>query len=482
MTWFRSPVTIRGLASAVLLVPAAWGIGLVPGAPISPVSGSPPSEAGDREADATSSSPAGETRAGSDAGEPSTPPEGAGDTLKVYGNTPEELRPFGKFVQRPYKQFFVNPLEFNGPGREKPEPDVDSVVIGLLAPLERSHEAYIGRPMLQGVRLAIDQANAAGGYHGKPFKLVVRNDTGLWGASANEIVRFSYDDKAWAVLGTVDGANTHIAIRVALKTEIPIINVADTDPTLVETKIPWVFRNIADDREMAYALAHLLYKERGFRRVAILRADNRYGRFGVGEFRASSVRLKHPSPIEINYEVDYDNLNPEFTAQIDRLKRVQPDAVTLWADAEAAGYLVRKIREAGLKMPIFACDRVLHPRFLEIAGNAAEGVIAAVPYDPGADRPGFERFREEYRRRFGQEPTVYASKAYDGAEWLVRVIRQAGLNRYRIRDALAETNRYEGVTGEIVLDAVYADRGGVTLATVRDGRWVYDEPRVAREF
>ena len=286
----------------------------------------------------------------------------------------------------------------------------------------------------------------------------------------------------WAVIGTVDGANTHIAIRVALKTELPMMNVADTDPTLVETKIPWIFRNIADDRQMAYTIAYHAYKERRFRRVAILRADNRYGRFGVGEFRAASVRLRHPAPMEINYEIAYSHLNPEFTAQVDRLRRIAPDAVVLWADAEAGGNLVKRIREAGLEMPVFACDRVLDPRFLQIAGAAAEGVIAAAPFNPQADIPGLAGFRERYEARFEEDPTIYAAHAYDGAWMVLRAIRKAGLNRYRIRDALAEMKSYDGVTGEIVLDDAYSDRGPVTLATVRGGRWVFDEPKTARKF
>ncbi len=406
----------------------------------------------------------------------------AEDSLAVYGNTPEDLRPYKRFVTRPYKQFFVEPLVFTGPGREKPEPDVDSVKIGLLAPLERSHEAYIGQRLLRGVEMAMDEANASGGYKGKPFALVVRNDTGLWGASANEIVTFSYEDSVWAVIGTVDGANTHIAIRVALKTELPVMNVADTDPTLAETKIPWIFRNIADDRQMAYTIAYHAYKERRFKRVAILRADNRYGRFGVGEFRSASVRLRNPAPMEINYEIAYNHLNPEFTVQIDRLKRIDPDAIVLWADAEPGGHLVKRIRDAGLDMPVFACDRVLHPRFLEIAGKAAEGVIAAAPYNPEADVPGLSDFGERYEARYGEEPTVYAAHAYDGAWMVLRAVRKAGLNRYRIRDALAGMKSYEGVTGEIVLDDAHSDRGPVTLATVRGGRWVFGEPEAAWKF
>ena len=402
--------------------------------------------------------------------------------LQVYGNTPEELRPFGRFVREPYKQFFVEPLEFTGPGRDKPEPEVETVRIGVLAPVERSHETYIGRPILWGAQMAVQEANEQGGYKGKPFELVVRNDTGLWGASANEIVSMSYEDSVWAAIGTVDGANTHIAIRVALKTELPVMNVADTDPTLVETKIPWIFRNIADDRQMAYTIAYHVYRERGLGRVAILRADNRYGRFGVGEFKAGSVRLKRPSPIEINYEVAYDQVNPDFAVQVERLQRVKPDAVVLWADAEAAGHLIRRIREAGLEMPVFASDRVVHPRFLEVAGEAAEGVVAAYPYNPDADIPALKRFKDEYRQRHGAEPTVYGAHAYDGTCMVVQAIREAGLNRYRIRDALAAMKRYEGITGEIVMDDVHADRGPVTLATVRQGRFVFNKPEVRVRF
>jgi ABC-type branched-subunit amino acid transport system substrate-binding protein len=415
--------------------------------------------------------------------QPTAPPEvAAADTLATYGNTPEALRPYGRFVQRPYRQHFVEPLVFTGPGRDKPEPEVAVVKIGVLAPMERSYEAYMGQPLHWGVEMAVAEANEAGGYHGKPYELVVRNDTGLWGASANEIATFTYQDSVWAVIGTVDGANTHIAIRVALKTELPIMNVADTDPTLVETKIPWVFRNIADDRQMAYTIAYYVLRERGYQRVAILRADNRYGRFGVGEFRSGSVRLGRPAPIEINYEVNFQQVNPEFTAQIERLRKVSPDAIVLWADADAGGHLVKCLREAGIEAPVFACDRVVHPRFLEIAGAAAEGVVAAYPYDPEADIPALKAFKLAYRLRYGADPTVYAAHAYDGTKMVIKAIETAGLNRYRIRDALAAMTPYFGVTGEMVFDHAYSDRGPVIMATVRDGHFVFNQPQVQVRF
>ncbi|HYK87781.1 MAG TPA: ABC transporter substrate-binding protein [Acidobacteriota bacterium] len=403
----------------------------------------------------------------------------------IYGNTPEDLKPFAKYVSEPYKKFWVpsdNPVEFWGPGRDKPEPEVDTVKIGIIAPITRSYETYIGQSVLHGMQMAIDDANASGGYKGKKFETVLKNDTGLWGAPANEIITLTYDDKVWAVIGTVDGANTHIAIRVALRTEIPIMNVADLDPTLVETKIPWIVRVIPDDRQMTYTIAYYVYKQLGLNSVAILRANNRYGRFGVTQFRKSSIKLGKPAPIEINYEPNYDKVNPNFDVQMSRLAEVNPDAVVLWADAEAAGVLVKKIRERGMKFPIFACERIVHPDFLKAAGPAAEGVVATYPMNLESRDPKYLEFVKRYEERFQAKPDCYAVHSYDGTMITVEAIRKAGLNRYRIMDAMAMTKHWDGISGPIDLDEALSNRRPVTVATVKDGKFVFGLPKMNKTF
>jgi len=204
------------------------------------------------------------------AGEDTVPKPTPETEQQVYGGTPEKLVPYGRFTE-PYKRFFLEPNEYRGYGRHIPEPEhVDAVKIGFLGPIEAtvsvatggaSHEEPLGRKMLQGAQLAIEHANARGGYRGSktPYELVIRNDNGLWGASGNEIVHLAYEEKVWAILGTIDGANSHIAIRVALKAEVPMMNTGDTDPTFIETAIPWVCRNITDDRQMSYLLADYVF-------------------------------------------------------------------------------------------------------------------------------------------------------------------------------------------------------------------------------
>ena len=397
----------------------------------------------------------------------------------VYADTPKELQPFHN-MKDPYKRFFLDPLEANGPGRDLPEPEVETVKIGLLAPLERTHESYMGIHIQEGVKLAIEDANAAGGYKGKRFELISRNDNGLWGASANEIAKFAYDDKVWAIIGSVDSANTHIAIRVGLKIEIPIITPADTDPTYSETKIPWAFRNIPDDRQLTYTIAHYAFKELGLNKVAIFRANNRFGRFGVGEFRQGAMRFNKPAPIEINYEISYQNVNPDFSDQMERIEKTQPEGIVLWADASAAGASVKTIRERGFKMPVFACERVVNPEFLKIAGPAAEGVIAVYPFNPEQGDPLYEDFTKKFEARTGQKPLAYAAYSYDSTMMIVEAVRKAGLNRWKIRDALQEMQSYKGVTGEAHMDMTLTNRANIIFCTVKDGKFVFNEPKAKK--
>ena len=175
-----------------------------------------------------------------------------------YGNIPDELVAYDKY-QKAYKYHFLTPTWFYGAGRELPPPgNLKEVRLGFLGPLEGSIIQPLGEQMLQGSLLAVEEANKKGGYRGIPFKLMIHNDVGLWGAAANEIVKMD-DEGVWAWVGTIDDINSHVAIRATLKLEIPVINPGDPDPTFTETNIPWVLRNIPDDRQSSYALVNQIY-------------------------------------------------------------------------------------------------------------------------------------------------------------------------------------------------------------------------------
>jgi ABC-type branched-subunit amino acid transport system substrate-binding protein len=397
-----------------------------------------------------------------------------------YAGTPDDVEPFGGI--KPYKEHFLEQMEYTGPGRAIPEPEhVDTVKIGFIGPIMstvsvatggKSHEEALGINMLRGARLAIEEANAKGGYLRRkiPFEIVVSNDNGLWGASGNEIIKMAYKDNVWAILGTIDGANSHIAIRVALKAEVVMMNSGDTDPTFIETNIPWVMRCLGDDRQMGYLLVDYIIRKLGHKRVGIIRGSNRYGRFGVREVNDSCRRLGRPVVLEMAYKVGGE----DFSLQLERLKQANVEVIVHWGDAREAALILNQMRRMGMMHPFLGCDRTVSDEFVQLAGDNAEGVVAAFPWNPDRKDPKLERFRAAFRKRFGEEPETYAAHGYDGMNMLIWAIQVAGLNRAKIRDVIAyRSTSWPGVTGDIPLSSALDDMGDVFLAKRENGKWKY---------
>ena len=391
--------------------------------------------------------------------------------LRPYANEPPDLRPFSKFTT-PYYQHYTKLVEYNGGARDvetvKPG-EVDEVRIGFLGPVENHPQENLGKMMLAGAQLAIAEANAAGGYCGKPFQLMVHNDQAIWGASSNEIVKMAYDDKVWAMLGSISGDSTHIALRVSLKAEVPIVNSAATDPTIPETIIPWYFTTIQDDRVQSYTLARRIYTDLGLQKIALLRVNDRYGRFGVLKFKDASRRLGHPVVIEQKYLPG----DTDFRRQLRIIGDSAADGIVLWGDAPAAGTILQQARAMGMKQRVFGSYRVLGDDLLRLAGDAAEGLEIVFPFDPTRDDPAWLAFHQRFEKQFSKSPEVFASLAYDTMNILLQSICRAGLNRGRIRDALTGLERYKGVTGEMVFDPNCKNIVPMYLATVKSGKYTF---------
>jgi branched-chain amino acid transport system substrate-binding protein len=403
-----------------------------------------------------------------------------------YAGEPADLSPYSKFAV-PYDLNYIHPNIYTGAGRDIPEPqDLTEVRIGFFGPIEHSPEQVFGLRMLRGAQLAVEEANARGGYGGKPFKLMLHNDYDnwqakavygedratdptIWGSASNEVVKMVYDDQDWAVFGSISSESTHIALRVALKAEIPIVNSASTDPTIPETYIPWYFTDLQDDRVQGLTLARHIYTELGLKRVALLRVNSRYGRFGVLKFRDASRRLGHPVVIEQKFLPG----DTDYTRALKIIQSSRADAIVLWADEIPAANILKQMRALGMKQRVFGSYRTLGPEMLAEAGDSAEGFEAVFPYDPTRNDLKWLDFNARYAARFHEKPEQFASLAYDAMNALLGSICKAGLNRARIHDALADIAEYDGVTGHMTFDPNQKNVAHMFLGTVHDGAITY---------
>ena len=411
-----------------------------------------------------------------------------------YAGEPADLSPYAKFAA-PYDLNYTHPNIYSGAGRDVPEPkNLTEVRIGFFGPVAPNPESVFGVRMLHGAQLAVEEANARGGYGGKPFKLMEHNDYDnwqaktvygddrptdptIWGSASNEVVKMVYDDQDWAIFGSISSESTHIALRVALRAEIPIVNSASTDPTIPETYIPWYFTDLQDDRVQSLTLARRIYTELGMKRVAILRINSRYGRFGVPKFRDAARRLGHPVVIEQKYLPG----DADFSKQLQVIKSSRADAIVLWADEAQAAAILKQMRAAGMKQRAFGAFRTLGDTMLKEAGDAAEGFEAVYPYDPTRNEPRWLDFNRRFEERFHEKPEQFASMAFDTMNALLDSICTAGLNRARIHDALADIEEYDGVTGKMIFDPNQKNVAPLYLGTVHNGAISYRVATMEKE-
>jgi branched-chain amino acid transport system substrate-binding protein len=392
-------------------------------------------------------------------------------SLKPYTGAPEDLRPFSKFTT-PYYEHYQDLVEYNGAARDIPDADpkdLSEIRIGFIGPIYAHPDQVLGNRMLNGATLAIEEANSAGGFGGKPFKLMLHNDSAIWGAASNEIVKMVYDEKVWAMFGSISADTTHIALRVTLKAETPLVNSASTDPTIPETIIPWYFTDLQDDRLQGYTLARHIYTELGLKRVAILRVNDRYGRFGVLKFRDASRRLGHPVVIEQKFMPG----DTDVRHQLQVIEDSRVDAIVIWSNTGPAATILQQMQELGMKQRVFGSHRTISDELIKLAGSAAEGFEAVFPYDPNRTDPRWQEFNARYEARFHEKPDHFAALAFDAMQILLQSICRAGLNRGRIRDALTGIENYTGVTGEMVFDPNCKNISPMFLASVHHGTIAY---------
>src|SRR5271165_4422669 len=402
-----------------------------------------------------------------------------------YANMPEEAVPYGKFA-KPYKEWFVteDTLEYNGAARLRDYTEIEeakSVNIGFLGPIENNYESSYGLPMLHGAQLAIAEANARGGYRptgsaqAKPYELKVHNDSAQWGASSTEAVKMIFDEHVVGVLGAVDGASTHIMLRVSLKLEFPIMDTATTDPTVTETRIPWLMHNFPDDRQQGYALVGAVFKERKLKRIGVIRTQSRYARVGVQKFFDEAKRLGHVPVLEVKFERG----DQDFSTQLRMLQNARVDGVVIWGEVPEAALILKQMRALGMKQPVFGPSRLCYSQIIDAAGPAAEGLVTSAAMDPTRSDSHWLKFQTDYRAKFNEDPDAYAAYAYDGMNILIAAIEKAGLNRGKVMDALRnhQGQEYQGVAGRTRFDHTLNNIAPITMARVAAGKFVYSPPK-----
>ena len=343
----------------------------------------------------------------------------------------------------------------------------DTVKIGFNVPLT-GFAAADGESALNGAKLAVKQANAAGGINGKQIELVVYDDQ----ASPKEALPIANrliekDGVKVAVSGSYSGS-TRAAAGVFQAANIPYISAYAVHPDITRSG-KYVFRTSFMGEVQGRAGALLIGQTMQHKRVVMITLKNDFGKSLAAGFKAEAANYG----IEIINEYEYSIRDRQFGPIVAKVRSDQPDAIYASGYFFTAGPLVRQLRSGGVAAPVIGQEGYDGEQFIKIAGPAAEGVLITTSLDRDSTDSEARAFITEYEKFSGNKVDMVSASTHTAINVVVAALRMAGTsNPDAIRDAISKTS-LKAATGHISFNQLGEVRKNVQVQIVRGGDWHY---------
>jgi branched-chain amino acid transport system substrate-binding protein len=330
--------------------------------------------------------------------------------------------------------------------------------------------ATFGQSADRGMQLAIQEINAAGGVLGRPLELITEDDRSVTEEARSAAQKLLQRDRVVALLGEVASSRSLAAAPEAQRARIPMISPASTNPKVTEVG-DYVFRACFIDPFQGAVMARFAAQELGARRVAILLDYKQDYSVGLADYFRRTFRELGG---EIVADERYTSGDIEFRAQLTTLRAASPDAIFVPGYYTEVGLIAKQARELGIQVPMLGGDGWDSEKTLEIGGAAVEGYFFSTHYSADAETPKVQDFVKHYRSSYGGVPDAMAALGYDTALIFADALRRAGSSEGpKLRDAIAATREFDGVTGRISIDAERNARKDAVVLKIENGRFRY---------
>lgn len=344
------------------------------------------------------------------------------------------------------------------------------LVIGHYASMTGS-TAHFGQDTDKAVRLAVDQINAAGGLLGKPVRVTTLDDRGDSAEAANAVTRLIDVERVNAIVGEVSSSLSLAGGRVAQRRKVPMVSPSSTNPKVTEVG-DYVFRVCFLDPFQGKVMAVFARNTLKLENVAILRdVKNDYSIGLADAFRSSFTGLGG----KIAAEQSYSAGDTDFSAQLTAIKGTNAQALYVPGYYAEVATVARTAQRLGLKIPLLGGDGWDAPDLFKIGGDALEGSYFSNHFAPDVATPHAQKFVTDFTQKYGQAPTGLGALGYDAAAVLFDAVKRAGkLDSASLRDALAATKNFEGVTGTISIDEHRNPQKSAVVIKITGGKAKYD--------
>ena len=351
-----------------------------------------------------------------------------------------------------------------------PQQDRSPIKIGYFG--DQTGPTYnFGQSALNGVLMAAAKTNQLGGINGRQIDVVFQDDRGSPEEAARLTAKLIDQDKVVAIIAGGTSGNSRAAAPKAQSSHIPLISPSSTDPAVTQTG-DYIFRACFVDSFQGEVMASFAVNTLKAKRAAILfDLNSPYGRGLTDFFEVSFSKLGG----EIVNKQSYIQGDLEFKGQLSSIKAAEPDVIYIPGYYGEVALIAKQARALGLEQPLLGGDGWDAPELWQLGGDALNGSYISTHYSVDDPSPEIQSFVQEYKQRYANlVPDAHAALAYDAATLLFDAIRRAGpTDSARLRDTLAQTKNFPGVTGIISMDQ---DRNAVKPAVVlklQDASFIY---------
>ena len=327
----------------------------------------------------------------------------------------------------------------------------ETIRIGEYASLT-GKEASFGQQSHKGLTLAIEELNAAGGALGRKLELFTEDNQTKPGESATAAKKLISRNKVIALIGEVASGRSLEAAPIAQAAKIPMIAPAATNPKVTQTG-NYIFRVCFIDPFQGTVMAKFAQNDLKAKRVAILSSVSNAYSVGLAKFFKETFVANGGLVVS---EKNFSEGDKDFRAQLTAVKAANVDAIFVPSYYTEAALIARQARDLGLTIPLFGGDGWVADQLLEIGGDALNGCYYSTHFSPENQDPVVQAFVKKFKARWGanENPDAFAALGYDAAFVLVDAIKRAGTtDGPKLRDALAATKNFAGVTGVTNIDA-----------------------------
>ena len=346
--------------------------------------------------------------------------------------------------------------------------------------------ANIGIPTKLVAEMVVDKLNKAGGVNGRPLQLVIGDTEGDPAKATTIAKKFIYQDKVAAIVGPTRTGTGMAVKKLAEEAGMPTFMTVGGDPVIMGGEKLGSFNYVFKSPQRSSTAVKVLYgflKEKGLKKIALLTAADGFGKDGVGWLK----KLAPEFGLEIVAEEAFGPDDTDMTAQLTKLKNSPAQAIVCWTIGPAGAIVAKNRAQLGINLPLFQCHGLPDPKYVELAGTAAEGnrmpatklMVASELPDIDPQKPVIQEFIKLYSEVYKYDRqfpiNTHSGYAWDAITIVANAMKKAGTEPKALRAAIEQTKGYVGVSGIYNLTA--EDHNGLdvdsmVVVEVKNGKFV----------